>query len=79
MTEDSFRLTPLDIRTLQFRRRMRGYDQAAVEEFRGVGEAAQAGGFRAGSFERRLPEHAGLENLGEGSALLGWEHAVLDI
>ena len=35
MTEDSFRLTPLDIRTLQFRRRMRGYDPAAVEEFRG--------------------------------------------
>jgi DivIVA domain-containing protein len=35
MTEDSFRLTPLDIRTLQFRRTMRGYDPAAVEEFRG--------------------------------------------
>ncbi len=34
MTEDSFRLTPLDIRTLQFRRKMRGYDPAAVEEFR---------------------------------------------
>jgi DivIVA domain-containing protein len=35
MTEDSFRLTPLDIRTLQFRRTMRGYDPTAVEEFRG--------------------------------------------
>ncbi len=35
MTEDSFRLTPLDIRTLQFRRTIRGYDPAAVDEFRG--------------------------------------------
>jgi len=35
MTEDSFRLTPLDIRTLQFRRTIRVYDPAAVEEFHG--------------------------------------------
>ncbi len=35
MTEDSFDLTPLDIRTQQFRRVVRGYDPAAVEEFRG--------------------------------------------
>ena len=34
MTEDSFDLTPLDIRTQQFRRVVRGYDQAAIEEFR---------------------------------------------
>ncbi len=34
MTEDSFDLTPLDIRTQQFRRVVRGYDPAAIEEFR---------------------------------------------
>jgi DivIVA domain-containing protein len=34
MTEDSFNLTPLDVRTQQFGRTLRGYDQAAVEEFR---------------------------------------------
>lgn len=34
MTDDSFDLTPLDIRTQQFRRTVRGYDPAAVEEFR---------------------------------------------
>ncbi len=34
MTEDEFHLTPLDIRTQVFRRTMRGYDPAAVEEFR---------------------------------------------
>ena len=34
MTEDEFHLTPIDIRTQAFRRIMRGYDPAAVEEFR---------------------------------------------
>jgi len=34
MTEDSFNLTPLDVRTQQFGRALRGYDQVAVEEFR---------------------------------------------
>ena len=34
MTEDGFQLTPLDIRTQQFRRVVRGYDPAIVEEFR---------------------------------------------
>ncbi len=34
MTEDNFNLTPLDIRTQQFRRTVRGYDPAAVEDFR---------------------------------------------
>ncbi len=34
MTEDSFNLTPLDIRTQRFRRTLRGYDPAAIEDFR---------------------------------------------
>ena len=34
MTEDSFNLTPLDIRTQRFRRTVRGYDPAAIEDFR---------------------------------------------
>lgn len=34
MTDDTFNLTPLDIRTQQFGKTLRGYDQAAVEEFR---------------------------------------------
>ncbi len=34
MTDDSFNLTPLDIRTQHFRRKVRGYDPAAVEDFR---------------------------------------------
>ena len=34
MTEETFNLTPLDIRTQQFRRGFRGYDLATVEEFR---------------------------------------------
>ncbi len=34
MTEDIFNLTPLDIRTQRFRRTLRGYDPAAIEDFR---------------------------------------------
>ncbi len=40
MTEDSFHLTPLDIRTMEFRRGMRGYDPASVDQFR-EGAAAE--------------------------------------
>lgn len=34
MTEDGFHLTPLDIRTQEFGKALRGYDPAGVEEFR---------------------------------------------
>jgi len=34
MKDDTFSLTPLDVRTQQFGKALRGYDQAAVEEFR---------------------------------------------
>jgi DivIVA domain-containing protein len=33
MTNDVFRLTPLDVRTQQFARRLRGYDPPQVDEF----------------------------------------------
>lgn len=35
MTEGEFRLTPVDVRNQEFPRGLRGYDTAAVEEFRG--------------------------------------------
>ena len=52
MTDDSFNLTPLDVRTQQFRRTVRGYDPAAIEEFREriaaeVERIATAGGGRS--------------------------------
>ena len=34
MSEDVFHLTPLDIRKQEFRKTMRGYDPAGVEDFR---------------------------------------------
>jgi len=34
MNDDVFRLTPLDVRKQEFRKAMRGYDQAEVEDFR---------------------------------------------
>ena len=34
MNDDTFSLTPLDVRTQQFGKTLRGYDQASVEEFR---------------------------------------------
>lgn len=34
MTEDAFHLTPLDIRKQEFRRTLRGYETAGVEDFR---------------------------------------------
>ena len=34
MNDDSFRLTPADVRGQEFRRRMFGYDRAGVEDFR---------------------------------------------
>ena len=34
MTDETFNLTPLDIRTQQFHRAFRGYDPASVDEFR---------------------------------------------
>jgi DivIVA domain-containing protein len=34
MTDDVFRLTPLDVRKQEFRKALRGYDTAEVEEFR---------------------------------------------
>lgn len=34
MTEDSFHLTPHDVRAQEFQRALRGYDQAQVEEFK---------------------------------------------
>ena len=34
MIDDTFRLTPLDVRKQEFRRSMRGYDRAEVEDFR---------------------------------------------
>lgn len=34
MTEDAFHLTPLDIRKQEFRRALRGYETAGVEDFR---------------------------------------------
>jgi DivIVA domain-containing protein len=34
MTDDPFRLTPLDVRKQEFRTAMRGYDRAEVEDFR---------------------------------------------
>lgn len=33
MTDDVFRLTPLDVRTQQFSRAVRGYERAQVDEF----------------------------------------------
>jgi DivIVA domain-containing protein len=34
MNDEAFRLTPADIRQQEFRRTLKGYDQAGVEEFR---------------------------------------------
>ena len=34
MTDDPFRLTPLDVRKQEFRTTMRGFDRAEVEDFR---------------------------------------------
>jgi DivIVA domain-containing protein len=34
MSDEVFRLTPLDVRKTEFRRGMRGYDRMAVEDFR---------------------------------------------
>jgi DivIVA domain-containing protein len=34
MSDDAFRLTPLDVRKTEFRKGMRGYDAATVEDFR---------------------------------------------
>ncbi len=34
MTDDVFRLTPLDVRKQEFKKTMRGYDPAEVEDFR---------------------------------------------
>lgn len=34
MTDDEFRLTPVDVRNQEFRFALRGYDPAAVEDFR---------------------------------------------
>ena len=34
MNDDSFRLTPIDVRHQAFARVMRGYDIAAVEDFK---------------------------------------------
>lgn len=34
MTEDTFHLTPLDIRRQEFRRSLRGYERMGVEDFR---------------------------------------------
>jgi DivIVA domain-containing protein len=33
MSDDAFRLTPLDVRTQHFARRLRGYDRPQVDEF----------------------------------------------
>jgi DivIVA domain-containing protein len=52
MTEEGFRLTPIDIRALEFRHKMRGYDPASVEAFRGQ---------VADELERLLRERAALE------------------
>ena len=35
MTDEAFYLTPLDVRRMEFRTGMRGYDKEAVERFRG--------------------------------------------
>ncbi|HEX9581828.1 MAG TPA: DivIVA domain-containing protein [Gemmatimonadales bacterium] len=35
MTEPGFNLTPVDVRTQEFRKTLRGYDPDAVDEFRG--------------------------------------------
>lgn len=35
MSDDVFRLTPLDVRKQEFRKTMRGYDPLVVEDFRG--------------------------------------------
>jgi DivIVA domain-containing protein len=35
MIDESFRLTPVDVRNMDFGRALRGYDPAKVEEFRG--------------------------------------------
>ncbi len=34
MSDDAFRLTPLDLRKQEFRKSMRGFDQAEVDDFR---------------------------------------------
>lgn len=34
MTDSEFRLTPIDVRSQEFRRMLRGYDPAEVEDFR---------------------------------------------
>ncbi|MGH7336625.1 MAG: DivIVA domain-containing protein, partial [Myxococcota bacterium] len=34
MTDDAFTLTPLDVRKQEFRKTLRGYDPAGVEDFR---------------------------------------------
>lgn len=52
MTESSFHLTPVDVRTQEFRRVLRGYDPAGVEDFR-----ARV----ADELERLLRERAALD------------------
>ena len=34
MTDESFRLTPLDVRRYEFGKTMRGYDPARVDQFK---------------------------------------------
>ncbi|HXV86171.1 MAG TPA: DivIVA domain-containing protein [Gemmatimonadales bacterium] len=53
MTEPGFNLTPVDIRTQEFRRSLRGYDPEGVDEFRGR---------VADELERLLREKAVLED-----------------
>ncbi len=52
MTDDVFRLTPLDVRKQEFRKKLRGYDRAEVEDFR-VRVADE--------MERAVREHLALE------------------
>lgn len=52
MNDDGFHLTPVDIRTQQFHRALRGYDPASVDEFRHQ---------IAGELERLLRERAQME------------------
>ena len=52
MNDDVFRLTPLDLRKQEFKKAMRGFDQAEVEDFR-----ARA----ADELERAVRERLALE------------------
>src|SRR3989338_5415576 len=67
MSDDIFRLTPLDVRKQEFKKTMRGYDPLQVEDFRGraADELERAGRGRARARRGRGRLEQGGQQLGQ--------------